>query len=192
MKNKIYAGIGSREITKEEEAIIKKISVFLKKNGYILRSGHAKGADRAFEIGANDENSEIYMPWNGFGQKPYKDDLGMPIIGKSIILINGSDVQIKASESLDIFHPNGKFITGPVRKLHERNFCQIMGLDNTPVDFVVCCANSDQDGEVLGGTGQAVRIAKHYKIPVINIRDKYWKDNLKNIVLTEAINQERL
>ncbi len=58
-----------------------------------------------------------------------------------------------------------------------RNWHQIVGYDSyPPVSFVVCCAN-ESNGEVIGGTGQACRIAKDFNIPIFNIRNGW--DNQK-------------
>lgn len=41
------------------------------KQGFLLRSGHARGADLAFESGVtNPRNMEIYLPWQKFNHAP--------------------------------------------------------------------------------------------------------------------------
>ena len=43
---------------------------------------------------------------------------------------------------------------------------QVLGEDcNTPSSFVLCWT---PNGKEIGGTSQALRIAKHYNIPIIN------------------------
>lgn len=63
-----------------------------------------------------------------------------------------------------------------VRKLMARNVMQVLGRDClSPASFVVCWAPGstlDEAGRVVdtaGGTGQAVRIAATYRIPVFNL-----------------------
>jgi hypothetical protein len=55
----------------------------LYKDEWTLRSGHAQGADRAFELGAK-EKSIIYLPWQTFGITKYNDDLGMKVLGTPV------------------------------------------------------------------------------------------------------------
>jgi hypothetical protein len=48
-----------------------------------------------------------------------------------------------------------------------RNTYQVLGADlNMPADVVVCWT---VDGKASGGTGQAMRIAKDYAIPIVNL-----------------------
>lgn len=48
-----YTGIGSRETPEEVLSLFTIVGEFLAKKGYILRSGGAKGADKAFEVGCD-------------------------------------------------------------------------------------------------------------------------------------------
>lgn len=57
-------------------------------------------------------------------------------------------------------------------KLQARNSYQILGLDlNTPSNFVICWT---KNGKGSGGTGQAIRIARAYNIPIFDAG--YWND----------------
>ena len=49
--NMVYAGIGSRQTPPNVQNIMRQVAKELEKKGYKLRSGHAKGADLAFEQG---------------------------------------------------------------------------------------------------------------------------------------------
>ena len=49
-----YAGIGSRSTPSSILSIMTILGKTLAQNGYILRSGGAEGADKAFEIGCNE------------------------------------------------------------------------------------------------------------------------------------------
>lgn len=52
------------------------------------------------------------------------------------------------------------------KKLQARNSHQVLGLDlNTPSDFIICWTKG---GKGIGGTGQALRIAKAYNIPIFD------------------------
>ena len=55
---KYYAGIGSRKTPHDTCDLMTKIAIALDNRGYILRSGGAKGADKAFEAGS--DTQEIY------------------------------------------------------------------------------------------------------------------------------------
>jgi hypothetical protein len=66
---KWYAGIGSRETPDFVNNIFEyNISTSLCRQGYILRSGSAPGADSAFERGCDSlkGRKEIWLPWRGF------------------------------------------------------------------------------------------------------------------------------
>lgn len=145
---KYYAGIGSRQTPADVLALMSKIAAKLSKDGYVLRSGHAVGADQAFEAGST--SSEIYLPWPGFE-------------GSTSKLCSISEAAYAMAAK---FHPVWDMLSQGARKLHARNCYQILGYDlKTPVEFVVCWHNGS------GGTMQAVKIASHYNIPVYNLND---------------------
>ena len=64
------------------------------------------------------------------------------------------------------FHPRWDALPVYVKMLMGRNSYQILGLDlETPSDFVICWT---LDGQITGGTGQTLRMAAYYGIPVLN------------------------
>lgn len=147
-----YAGIGSRETPKEIIKIMIQIAESLGKKGVILRSGAAEGADTAFEVGCDNVNGrkEIYLPWRGFGDS------------KSTLIVKDP----KAFELVEKYHPGYSRLSQGALKLQARNSHQVLGLDlNTPSDFIICYTPK---GKGSGGTGQALRIAKDYSIPVFD------------------------
>lgn len=157
---KSYAGIGSRETPTDVQCQMVRISTFLESKGYCLRSGHAPGADMAFEDGiTTTENKQIFVPWPGFNGAD-----------KTAISLNPNthnyDVLVKVAKH---FHPAWNRLLQPAQKLMIRNVNQILGTTLIPDDFsqfVVCWT---RDGKASGGTGQAIRIANHYNIPVYNL-----------------------
>ena len=157
--NKIYAGIGSRETPVEILAIFEHLGFWLARKGYTLRSGHADGADMAFENGFHNANvsdtyAEIYIPWKGFNGSTS----------------SYSSISPEAEEMARRFHPAYSRLTQGARKLQARNCYQVLGSDlNTPADFIVCWT---PNGSGSGGTGQAIRIANTYRIPVFDFG--YW------------------
>lgn len=148
----IYAGIGSRNTPEEILTIFERMGSWLAKNGDVLRSGAAKGADTVFEKGCDAVygRKEIFLPWKGFGGSS-SEYYAVP---KQAYLIARNH------------HPAWDKLSDAVQKLMARNTCQILGLDcETPCDFVVCYTNEGKD---VGGTAQALRIARHFDIPIFN------------------------
>jgi hypothetical protein len=148
VSDKAYAGIGSRETPIEVCKVFMQVAKALSDKGYTLRSGHADGADMAFERGAT--KKQIFVPWEGF---------------------NGSDsrffcISEGAKKIASKYHPAWSRCSQAAQKLHARNVFQILGekLDS-PVEFVLCWTLG---GSGKGGTGQAIRIATDYCIPIID------------------------
>lgn len=143
-----YAGIGSRETPQEFLDLFTKVAKYLSTKDCVLRSGGAKGSDKAFELGAT--NKEIYLPWKGFEG-------------------NNSNLIVEDEKAFEIaakYHPRWNYLSQGARRLQARNSHQILGWDlNSPSDFVICWTKG---GKGNGGTGQALRIARDYKIPVFD------------------------
>ena len=156
-----FAGIGSRQtpinIIKDMVHISKK----LVSAGYTLRSGGADGADSAFELGADNailtddhERKQIFLPWKGFNKRVSQFD----------------HPTHDAFEIAKKFHPAWNKLSSGGKALHARNVHQILGPDlDSPVEFVVCWT---PDGQISGGTGQALRIAMKLEIPIHNLAIK--------------------
>ena len=145
---KYYTGIGSRSTPQNVAQLMRKVATYLSIIGYTLRSGGADGADSAFESGST--NSEIFLPWPNFNNK------------EGIVCSHPL-----ATELAMRFHPHYSNLSSGAKKLMHRNSHQLFGVDmNTPSDFVICWT---PNGKGNGGTGQALRIAKHYNIPIFDI-----------------------
>ena len=147
-----YTGIGSRETPSEALHIFENIGQYLAKNNFILRSGHAEGADQAFERGCDKVKGkkEIYLPWKNFE-------------GSNSNLIVQSGEAFKIAEQ---FHTHWNNLKDGAKKLQARNSHQVLGKDlNTPSKFIICWTKNGKD---VGGTAQAIRIARHYEIPIFN------------------------
>lgn len=149
----IYAGIGRRTITNDIKESFEKFGDFAQKKGYTLRSGGADGCDLAFERHVKPENKEIYLPWQGFNNS----ESNLFTLTKEVFVV------------ARILHPKWDNLSVAGQKFMARNCYQILGqnLDN-PVDFVVCWT---ENGNVSGGTGQALRLAQTYNIPIFNFGD---------------------
>ena len=161
---KAYAGIGSRETPDEILGVMRNVAYDLATHGWTLRSGAARGADSAFEEGAFDAyfvhgrvpKPEIYLPWIGFeGRRPVTTKLSEPLDDAFPIAAR--------------FHPRWDSLKQGAQRLHARNVHQILGPDvSSPLlsRFVICWT---KNGAGDGGTGQALRIARHYDIPVFDL-----------------------
>jgi len=167
-----YAGIGSRSTPIEPyQAQFKDIASVLEKRGFILRSGGAEGADEYFESGvSNADNKQIYLPW-----KKYRDN------PSPLYTITDS-----AYEVAQRFHRNWNCLTQGGKALHARNTNIVLGPDVTRLDnmvsFIICWTPNGQES---GGTGQALRMAEHFNIPVFNFGSGvlYKDDLLEHLLL---------
>jgi hypothetical protein len=154
---RFYSGIGARATPPEVLSLMTRAAFALLKRGYVLRSGHAIGADSAFERGAGDA-AQIFLPvpgWRGSASSFHLGTLGPEIWGR-------------AREIAAAHHPAFANLSRFVQDLHTRNVFQVLGpaLD-APSEFVLCWT---ADGEASGGTGQALRIAATHGVPVYNLQ----------------------
>lgn len=151
-----YAGIGSRETPTNIQVLMTRIARRLEQLGYVLRSGGAVGADRAFARGCS--KKIIFRP-RGQEYELREDE----------IIVSGELLE-QAHEIAGRYHPYWDFIKSRIKKeLIARNTFQILGADlNTPAKFVICWT---VDGHDTGGTGNAIRTAWAYDIPVFNLYD---------------------
>ena len=160
---KFYTGIGSRETPDDVLELMELLGEKLAREGWTLRSGGATGADSAFEKGAMrgmdaellEPWPEIFLPWPNFNGRP-----------------DGPDWPAPSPEAYEIaarFHPAWDRMSRGGQSLHARNVHQVLGWRvDKPVlsKFVVCWTPRARGG---GGTGQAIRVAKHYRVPVIDL-----------------------
>jgi len=172
-----YAGIGSREVPERIAALMTKAAEWLAECGWTLRSGAASGSDTAFEVGVPEWGGvELYLPFPTFGLDPAQARGPItPLRRSRIRLRRPTDT---AYEIAAQYHPRWARLPVTARALHARNSHQVLGpfLDE-PVEFVLCWTPDGADGvkrktsAATGGTGQAIRIAAGYGIPVMNLGD---------------------
>ena len=176
-----YAGIGSRETPADMLAMMEGVAEALAREGWGLRSGGARGADSAFEAGAERAGGdmEIFLPV-ARREKPHGIDASQ---------LPTADAALAIARDL---HPAWQRLGGYVQRLMARNVNQVLGpgLDD-PVRFVLCWApgsrwEGDRIVDVAGGTGLAVRLAASRGIPVFNLaepahrhRIEGWIDRLR-------------
>lgn len=160
-----YTGIGSRETPEHICEQMTTIAMLLAERDWILRSGGAEGADAAFELGASSQFEapmRIYLPWDGFSEK-YVDSEPNYI---ALSQLRGY-IQEDAARIASEHHPAWSKLTPGARKLHTRNVLQVLGEElDTPSELVICWTPNGKGG---GGTGQAIRIAKAYGVPIYDL-----------------------
>lgn len=147
-----YAGIGSRETPPEVLELMTSVARALQAAGWRLRSGGADGADSAFAQGAGPD-ADIYLPWPGFNN--VNDGIAC------------GDVPWMRAIA-ETFHPAWGSCKRGARALHTRNVAQVLGhvIDGPRSEMVICWT---RNGSGQGGTGQAIRIARHYGVPVFDL-----------------------
>ena len=147
-------GIGSRTAPQAICDEMIKVGAWCKENRIIVRSGHAKGCDYSFELGAQ-EFCIAYLSWASFNnqtttQAVYK-------------VLNHPQAEVLARK----FHPAFDKLSFGAKKLMARNSYQVLGDElDEPSDAIVCWT---EGGGFKGGTAQALRIAAAYNIPVLNM-----------------------
>lgn len=156
-----YAGIGSRKTPQAVCAYFTGLAAWLRQAGWTLYTGTATGADAAFAQGAGDAVLR-FAPWPGHNG------------------VDGHTVPYEAWEwALDVarrHHPQWDRLMGWARMLHVRNVFQLAGCPATGWErarFVACWTPDgaerwDETSRDTGGTGQAIRVATSYQIPVFN------------------------
>jgi len=151
-----YAGIGNRNTPEPCLKMMEKIGRACSRKGLVLRSGGAKGADSAFEVGCDVEKGSKQI-W-----RPRAKDI--PEYEWAVE---------KAKEVCWEFPLNR--MKPYTRSLIIRNMYQVFG-DNPdrldPVKFVVFYCEGDplMVGKESGGTRYAVRAAHLCNIPIFNLR----------------------
>ena len=149
MKN-YYAGIGARKTPQDVLKSMTSFATLAEQKGITLRSGGAKGADSAFELGVKNANN------------------------KDIFTTNSAYVDWeKAFITVNTFHPTPGKLSSYVRLLMARNAFQVLGPNlDEPSAFVLCWTEdgaTENTTRKTGGTGQAIRIANAYSVPIINM-----------------------
>lgn len=157
---KFYAGIGSRSTPAAIQSLMTIAARSLCTQDWTLRTGGAEGADMAFSMGAG-RNQVVYLPWESFGDFHTLADT---------VVVPESPAASWAMKIAEQFHPAWDRLSPAARKLMARNTCQVLGMaEGSPPSKFVMCWTPGASGS--GGTGQAIRIAKAYGIPVFDLAD---------------------
>ena len=156
----IYAGIGSRKTPPSVLKLMQRTAYCMAIQGHELRTGACKGADQAFAEGAVSGNGKVTLclPWRDY-EKEWVSWMLAKYRCNVEILDTGIDIE--AFESVKKYHPAYNKLSNGVKKLHARNYLIMNG-----VEAVICWTPS---GQVVGGTGQALRIAIDRGIKIYNL-----------------------
>lgn len=175
MMSGAYAGVGSRRTPHAVLGLMSSIAEDLASRGFVLRSGHAEGADLAFERGARDGAAEIYLPWASYNSEH------VPVSPRHRYYQEPTEA---AMRDWIRFHPNPQACSRAAAKLLARNVHELMGYAypmsgrNFPPgsagDFVVCWTPDGAETAAecsvrTGGTGTVIRAADHFRVPVFNL-----------------------
>lgn len=171
VETKFFAGIGSRETPVKVLKMMGKLSTYLTELGYTLRSGHADGADMAFEQSA--KSAHIFLPWRGFNCQ-----INKPLPDHKHFVVLPSDKE--ALSSVYKFHPKPSALSPGAIKLMARNYRQIVGQNLPNSEFVICWTS---DGGYTGGTAQAMKIADSLNIPVYNL----FNEDVYDLILSKEM-----
>lgn len=173
-----YAGIGSRETPLDVLQQMKEVASELEQAGYVLRSGAAPGADRAFASGVqNSKNLKEYFVEefknNTYGNQKQTLDLAKEV------------------------HPAFDALSSDGVPYIARDAYQVFGghLDS-PSAFILCWTKDavtsyEQTTADTGGTGQAIRLASRKGIPVINMANPEWRTQLDEVLQRNMSRQTR-
>jgi hypothetical protein len=162
-----YAGIGARDTPPSVLAAMESIAAKLGREGWTLRTGLSPGADQAFMAGARAAGGrvELYLPWPDFEAHVDRGDAERVRVTPS----PSEDAHALAAR----FHPCWDRLAAPARRLLARDGYQVLGADlATPARLLICWTpDGSLDGVAResGGTGQALRIAHSFAVPVLNL-----------------------
>jgi len=151
------ACIGSRDLNKDELARCKEWGYKFAREGYVIQTGNARGADQAFAEGANTVNPEmvmLFLPWSSYEKHRI-------IEGNKVIVFDESNPAHRLwMEEAEKHHPAWYKLSRGSRLLMARNIGIIDG-----TFYVVAFPKTNPFGQ-LGGTGQGIRYATSRGVPV--------------------------
>ena len=182
----VYAGVGSREITPEGAARMKKAVEILNAEGYKANTGDALGADAIVRENANGLNVFTAKDATARTRKIAKE-----IHPDWDALVEGAKKKAKKAGK------DGEKAASYVIDLMARNTNQVFGKSlKTPVDFLIVWTadgiTSYQDRSVqTGGTGQAIELASRKNIPVINLLNDNWEQELRETIDSNKNQKDR-
>lgn len=188
-----FAGIGTSRTTEKECRQLSLISLCMVLSGHRVLSGCAHCSDHAFEFGAkvaydfihSRDDSDLpkdytkvftgFLPWQGFNLRPNTSEY------PKLDLTNALHLTAK-------YHPVFDKLTDPIKRLMARNAMQVLGQElNSKVSCIICSTSdganaANKISSKTGGTGQALRIAHDYGVPIYNNQNPEDKTRLSTWV----------
>lgn len=167
---KTYAGIGNKKTPENIINIIKIVAILLSHDKYVCATGACTGADQAFAEGTIMANGfvHLHVPWESY-EIGWRSKLKGHI--RTFVL---KDDDVEAYNTVAIFHPAYHKLSPSVKALHARSYNIVKN-----ASFMVCWT---EDGQVTGGTGQAIKIATYFHLPIYNLgNEKTFNDMLTAI-----------
>lgn len=152
--------IGSRNISKQEKELAFETGKILADKGFICRSGNANGADKAFQRAFPYDQTEVFLPWDGFNE-PY---IGKCFTPSKEMLAFAKDQLVATGVMPWLYNTKHS-----IQRLHGRNYFQVVGRDNILSNVCVYFAD-EKNGEPEGGTRTAVMLCRHFGVPTFNLR----------------------
>lgn len=170
----IITGIGSRSTPRKILREMVAIGEWCLENGVLVRSGHAEGADYAFEQGA-EENCIAYLPWSSFGRE--RKMFGTPVVFDK----QPKPIQGLLKDIADTHHPVWSDLTWGIKKIIARNVCQVRGHVGKAI-VSKACVYWTFAGNTQGGTVFTRDLASHYSVPCFNMQEyKTAAEIIKNL-----------
>lgn len=161
----IYAGVGSRETPDHILDLMETFARLVAEQGnWVLYSGNAVGADRAFQTGAcmGKGQAIVFLPWERYKVGGWASTFVTPT--SSTLFSNIK--KMREMGVLEQSHINR--LTEGGMKLHGRNYHQILGYGNQypRASLLVCWT---RDGLDVGGTATAIKLARVSGLTVKNL-----------------------
>lgn len=183
------ACIGSRDLEKilkyqADVNLMYKIYYRFAELGIIMTSGLCKlGPDgiaqKAYAQAVKDGVASISQLEVYIGDEIDRQSSSLPL--KELAIIRNPELIDRTLELAASVHPAWHKCGEWARRMHSRNCHQILGYDlQTPVDAVVCWT---PNGNVVGGTSTALKLAAKHNIPIFNLGLKDKKEVLNNIAI---------
>lgn len=184
-----YTGVGSRETPDDILEVMQQLAKKLADNYWTLRTGGAKGADQAFELGwvhhvqehKQFTKAEIYLPWDGYENHTRDAMFGCNILPD----LDDEGLCIVAEGIAQQIHPNWSACKQGARKMHTRNVYQVLGRDlKTPSNMLIAWTRLTKQGVPMGGTATAIKLATNHGIPCFNLNKPEDLEKIQKYLLT--------
>lgn len=160
----VYAGVGARKTPPAVLHSMREMARELATLGWHLRTGGATGADSAFAHAVPAGQRTVFVPWRGYNGWDAAANQGVPLCR----VLGAGEIRT-LRKAAATHHPAWERCSERVRDLHARNVAVVLGADmGQAVDAMVCWTDR---GRVSGGTGMAIRLARHQGIPVLNLAE---------------------